>query len=730
MTSRQDPSQPTSDGEEERGRGTPQGRRKDRVRSDTNMDSATNGSRAMSRQTSDRALTSRSLSLQSEAVSMTAVASRENDPGKTEDPMQPSTSVQSAHARLGEHPHVVNSSSKSSQAASLASRKLSHIGSGIIQKIRDRDLKCVAVKTDSNAAEVKGLTCAVCLEVYNNPKFLPCHHTYCAACIEDLSRRRPGKPMKCPTCRKEVVLPSGGVSALQNNFYIRPEDLEKAQRGIVDSSKCLSHPKQELDLYCTDCEQVVCFKCVMTKHKDHSMQDLVDAAAEASDVIPAHSKVLDAVIAEVSDHAEKQKKEQKYLEMKMDKIRKNLQNRHDTIVAAAQKFLQESLEAVDKVMEDVTEAVVKDAKFAQSYMASLNRLQKNIEIAIKTKAKVEIVEADRDMRVGYGCRAAVDELLTQRRDSVCRPVVRFGIYTDQLLQAVRQFLGPIDRVEVTLNMPEMNVAEKFRCGDEYDTEVFSLCPKDNGTMSVSYERRGLKDDAPSEGLDEKGRHHYTRKEATGKSTWKSRGKGKGVFVGQLPGQFRTYAKGQTADSYLRLDNYLAGRADVKRETIVCESPYKSRLTRECTLKCRPHRAFDASSCQTIFVVLEEAEAPQTSRRVVLFHRGKEDSVATYTPRTPVFQPTDVCFHTLKDSDTLLVSDELNDAIHVLDFKDETLTFTRFLVPGCPVLVQPTALNVDAEKRLWVACRGGSILVLDKLNPQTANEDPAGKESGV
>ncbi|KAK7092202.1 hypothetical protein V1264_007990 [Littorina saxatilis] len=387
MTSRQDPSQPTSDGEEERGRGTPQGRRKDRVRSDTNMDSATNGSRAMSRQTSDRALTSRSLSLQSEAVSMTAVASRENDPGKTEDPMQPSTSVQSAHARLGEHPHVVNSSSKSSQAASLASRKLSHIGSGIIQKIRDRDLKCVAVKTDSNAAEVKGLTCAVCLEVYNNPKFLPCHHTYCAACIEDLSRRRPGKPMKCPTCRKEVVLPSGGVSALQNNFYIRPEDLEKAQRGIVDSSKCLSHPKQELDLYCTDCEQVVCFKCVMTKHKDHSMQDLVDAAAEASDVIPAHSKVLDAVIAEVSDHAEKQKKEQKYLEMKMDKIRKNLQNRHDTIVAAAQKFLQESLEAVDKVMEDVTEAVVKDAKFAQSYMASLNRLQKNIEIAIKTKAK-------------------------------------------------------------------------------------------------------------------------------------------------------------------------------------------------------------------------------------------------------------------------------------------------------------------------------------------------------
>ena len=52
---------------------------------------------------------------------------------------------------------------------------------------------------------------------------------------------------------------------------------------------------------------------------------------------------------------------------------------------------------------------------------------------------------------------------------------------------------------------------------------------------------------------------------------------------------------------------------------------------------------------------------------------------------------------------LLIADEINDVIHVVDVQNDRLTFSRFLTPGCPLLLQPTALNTDHRGRLWVNC---------------------------
>lgn len=357
--------------------------------------------------------------------------------------------------------------------------------------------------------------------------------------------------------------------------------------------------------------------------------------------------------------------------------------------------------------------MVSDASFAQSYLTSLCRLQKNVDAAMKTKVKVDTVEVDRDMRVGYGCQEALEELLSQKRTTVIRPVLRDWLGTGAVLAPVRQLFGRVDAMEMDLQESEVVVVEKFRCGDPFDTEVFSICPKDNGSLSVSYERRGLNEHAPSEGFDDKGKHHYTRKEATGKSTWKSRGKGKGVFVEQLPGQRRTYCKGQDTEAFFRLDNNLAGVADLKRETIVSESPYKSKLSREGSIRCGPHRAFDVDINKNILAIVEEAKAPESFRKVLLFEKDKEDAVAVFQPTVPSCQPSDVCFSPLGKDYVLLVADEMNDAIHVVDFQGGALKFLRFLSPGCPLLVQPTALNVDVRNRLWVACRGGSILMIEQ-----------------
>nr|KAG5697257.1 hypothetical protein BaRGS_031253 [Batillaria attramentaria] len=99
----------------------------------------------------------------------------------------------------------------------------------------------------------------------------------------------------------------------------------------------------------------------------------------------------------------------------------------------------------------------------------------------------------------------------------------------------------------------------------------------------------------------------------------------------------------------------------------------------------------------------------------------------HSPPLASFQPSDVCFYILDDHEVLLVADELNDAIHVVDVQKRSpssfkrlrkcqydLSFARYLAPGCPLLVQPTALNIDTRGRLWVACRGGRILTCEPI----------------
>jgi tripartite motif-containing protein 2/3 len=46
------------------------------------------------------------------------------------------------------------------------------------------------------------VTCAVCLKLFENPKVLPCLHSYCYKCIEGLSQSENG--FKCPECRDPV----------------------------------------------------------------------------------------------------------------------------------------------------------------------------------------------------------------------------------------------------------------------------------------------------------------------------------------------------------------------------------------------------------------------------------------------------------------------------------------------------------------------------------------------
>ena len=195
------------------------------------------------------------------------------------------------------------------------------------------------------------------------------------------------------------------------------------------------------------------------------------------------------------------------------------------------------------------------------------------------------------------------------------------------------------------------------------------------------------------------------------ATHKRYAKGSVMCVIQMPDSMCTYSKSLNA-AHFKLKNLLSGKANIAIVKVTSANPFKAEDNLQFTITVGAHRAFDVDDKEQFFVVVEEAKLPDTRRKVLLYSRSSEGPMAIYSPPHPDFQPSDVCFYTLGHQNVLLVSDELRDAIHVVRVQDEAMTFVRYLAPGCPVLIQPTAMTVDTLGRLWVACRGGHIITME------------------
>lgn len=46
------------------------------------------------------------------------------------------------------------------------------------------------------------LTCPVCQEIFSDPRQLPCGHSMCLGCLEQLRDHCTDVPFRCPNCRK------------------------------------------------------------------------------------------------------------------------------------------------------------------------------------------------------------------------------------------------------------------------------------------------------------------------------------------------------------------------------------------------------------------------------------------------------------------------------------------------------------------------------------------------
>ena len=66
------------------------------------------------------------------------------------------------------------------------------------------------------------ITCSLCLEIFDQPKTLPCLHTFCLKCLKQYveSKHFHGS-LPCPICRRETQIPGVDVANFEDNFMIK-----------------------------------------------------------------------------------------------------------------------------------------------------------------------------------------------------------------------------------------------------------------------------------------------------------------------------------------------------------------------------------------------------------------------------------------------------------------------------------------------------------------------------
>ncbi|KAI4886325.1 hypothetical protein NFI96_009274 [Prochilodus magdalenae] len=123
------------------------------------------------------------------------------------------------------------------------------------------------------------LSCPVCCEVYQDPRLLPCGHSFCHGCLEKhwaVNRAR-----TCPVCRRPSPKKLVANLVLRNTCesYLKEKEKEKEKEGKGGEVRCPQHG-EEMRFYCETDGEVICSQCKIYNHGFHRVQPLAHAVRE------------------------------------------------------------------------------------------------------------------------------------------------------------------------------------------------------------------------------------------------------------------------------------------------------------------------------------------------------------------------------------------------------------------------------------------------------------------
>ncbi|XP_071811299.1 uncharacterized protein [Apostichopus japonicus] len=135
--------------------------------------------------------------------------------------------------------------------------------------------------------EDKFFECSICLDLFKEPKQLPCLHRFCKQCLESLLEGQVGT-FECPLCKDVCKIPNNRIDGFKTDFHMKSMlqfiQLQKTiENEEVRVCVCCSK-KLKVTAYCFKCKDFLCVQCYQFHSTNKMVADHRDNVLALKDV--------------------------------------------------------------------------------------------------------------------------------------------------------------------------------------------------------------------------------------------------------------------------------------------------------------------------------------------------------------------------------------------------------------------------------------------------------------
>ena len=242
------------------------------------------------------------------------------------------------------------------------------------------------------------LTCPVCLDLYTNPKTLPCLHSFCEACIERFPRDKEGETyyLSCPTCRHCTELPGGGAGAFPVAFTLNSfKEMHSLMKDPTDQQQCKDHEKP-LEFFCETCEAVICAHCTLN-HRQHEYNLVTDSytkhCQQLKEYLPPVKRKVETVKNSMFLLAEREQDIRERGEGVLEEIHEMVEEMMNILRESERKLSEEAKRVTDVKLEVLSG----QAELAQINLSLLESIEDYVEQSVKTGTPQQVLGSKKQM---------------------------------------------------------------------------------------------------------------------------------------------------------------------------------------------------------------------------------------------------------------------------------------------------------------------------------------------
>ena len=354
------------------------------------------------------------------------------------------------------------------------------------------------------------LTCPVCLSQFDSPKTLPCLHSFCLKCIQQLpvDLEKGKHVISCPTCRKTAQVPNKGPADLPTAFVINSlVEIEEQLKKVSVKSKqisCDNCSEGDATSYCKQCAIGFCESCLghhnkLKSNAAHQIMDMKDVVTTASQLLP----VKEEASMNCTNHNEPLKvfcETCQELICQSCTIRRHKDHNYDVVSDTFPKHQQD--------IEKVLEVVAKKMVALQDALTAITRREEDItkqrddrikEICLQVQGIVELVTQTGEQLEGEVTRVAKSklQLLGQQKEEAelavvqlksCKEFIEKGLEVgsqQQILSEKKSMIEGMEVVSTQINPDVFQPVEEANITFTGNKKSVESC-KNIGVVSYSF----------------------------------------------------------------------------------------------------------------------------------------------------------------------------------------------------------------------------------------------------